>query len=188
MVRAARTILIAVGVVSAVLCAALLVRQIVLRADDEVDWPLPSWWTWLDESGHSLRAGVAAALFGIAAVGCLWLATAIVRRRSAAVRRLDVVIDGAGSTTMEAAAIDGLLAGGVKRHFPEVLEAKAHLFRGKTGYDAAIAVTARPCDIADLHARVLQRVRADLTTAAGVGIGGLELEVDRFVLEDRGES
>ena len=89
---------------------------------------------------------------------------------------------------MEAAAIDGLLAGGVKRHFPEVLEAKAHLFRGKTGYDAAIAVTARPCDIADLHARVLQRVRADLTTAAGVGIGGLELEVDRFVLEDRGES
>jgi hypothetical protein len=187
-VRLSRTILITVGIASAVLCAALLVRQIVLRVDPDLVWPLPSWWTWLYSPEHPVRAGAAAALCGLGAIICLWLAANVVRSRGTAVRRLDVSIAGSGSTSMEAAAIDGLLGGGVRSRIPEILSAKAHLFRSKTGYDAAVAVTARPCDVAELHARVLQAVRADLQITAGVTVNGLELEIDRFVLEDRGES
>lgn len=188
MVRLARFILIAVGIVTAVVCAAVMVRLIVVRAGVTVDWPLPRWWAWLVAPDHPLRSGIAAAVCGLAALVCLWLAASVVRTRGVAVRRLDVNIAGGGSTSMEAAAISGLLAGGVRRRIPEVVAARAHLFRGKTGYDAAVAVTSRPCDVADLHDRVLRAVRADLMTAAGIDIVGLELEVDSFVLEDRGES
>jgi len=185
MTRLARFVLVAVGVAALVVAAGAATRLIVLAADPGVVWPLPEWWAWVVESDHPVRAGVAAACCGAVAAVCLVLAGLVMRRPEGSVRRLDFPGDG-GTTSIEAGPLDRYLARALLRHAPEVEEAKVSLYEGGERYDALAVVATRPCDLAQLHPRLLQAMSEDLRLATGSEIGRLEIEVDRFILDDKG--
>jgi len=183
--RLARTVLVLVGVAALVVGGAAAARLIVLAADPDVVWPLPDWWEWVVEADQPLRAAVAAACCGALAFVCLVLAGLVVRRPEAHIRRLDFPGDG-GTTSIDAGPLDRYLARALLRHAPEIEEAKVTLFQGGERYDALAVVATRPCDLAQLHPRLLQAMSEDLRLATGSEIGRLEIEVDRFILDDKG--
>lgn len=187
MTRLARTVLIVVGVVAITVAAAVAARQIVLAAVPDISWPLPSWWQWVVEPGHPWRAGVAAACAGLAALVCLVLAARVVRRPAPGIKRIDLFGEG-GTTTIEAGPVDRYLSRALTRHAAEIEQARVTLYEDGERYDALAVVSARPCDLARLHPRLLQVVSDDLRRATGKEIGWLEIEVDRFILDDRGDS
>jgi hypothetical protein len=89
---------------------------------------------------------------------------------------------------IEAGPVDRYLSQALQRHAPEIEQAKVTLYDDGEHYEALAVVTARPCDLAQLHPRLLQVVSDDLRTAIGKEIGWLEIEVDRFILDDKGGS
>lgn len=187
MIRLARTVLIVVGVITLAVAGGVAARQIVMAADTDITWPLPAWWQWVTETGHPWRAGVAAVCAGMAALVCLTLVVRLMRGPAAGVRRIELGGEG-GRTVIDAGAVDRYLSRVLVRHTPEIEQAKVTLFANDETYDALAVISARPCDLALLHPRLLQAVSDDLRRATGKEIGWLEIEVDRFILKDRGSS
>lgn len=185
MTRLARTVLVLVGVAALVVAAASAARLIVLAADPDVIWPLPSWWAWILEPDQPLRSGIAAGGAGALALVCIFLAFWVLRRPEAHIRRLDLPGDG-GVTVIEAGPLDRYLARALLRHAPELQQAKVTLYEAGDKYDALAVVATRPCDLAQLHPRLLDAISDDLRRATGREIGRLEIEVDRFILDDKG--
>lgn len=187
MIRLARVVLVLTGIVAIAVAGAVTARQIVIAADPSIRWPLPSWWQWLAETGHPWRTGVAAACAGVAAVACLWLAARAMRRPAAGIKRIELGGEG-GRTTIEAGAVDRFLSHALLRHAPEIEQAKVTLYDDGEKYEALVVIAARPCDLAQLHPRLLRALGDDLHRAVGKEIDRLEIEVDRFILEDKGGS
>ncbi len=187
MIRLARTVLVVAGVLAICVCAAVAARVIVLAAEPSVSWPIPSWWGWIVEPGHSLRAGIAAGCAGLAAAACLFMAAKVLPRQTAYIRKIELPGQG-GTTVIEAGAVDRYLSRVLLRNAPELRQAKVTLYEVGERYEALAVVTVRPCDLAGLHGRLLQVMSTALRTATDKEVGSLELEVDRFDLKDKGET
>jgi hypothetical protein len=186
MTKLARAVLVVTGVLAICVSGAVAAREIVVAAAPSVVWPIPEWWSWIIEPGHPLRAGIAAGCAGCAGAVCLYLAARVLSRPQPYIRKIELPGNG-GATVIEAGAVDRYLSQALMRGAPELRQAKVTLYEVGDAYEALAVITVRPCDLADLHRRLLDTIRAALRTATGKEIGSLELEVDRFDLKDKGE-
>ncbi len=185
MIRLARSVLVTIGVLIAVIAGAVAAREIVMAADHDLQWSIPSWWHWVVAPGHEAYAGIAAAAAGVVASVCLWWAWRVLHTGGSTIRSIDIVAEG-GTTVIEAGAIDRYLSRSLLRSAPEVKQARVWLYDNGEAYDALAVVTVSPCDLGELHARVLAAMGQDLGVATGRSVASLELEVDRFVLKEKG--
>lgn len=163
------------------ICAALLVREAALAANQTVVWSGSRWWHDLLHAPGALvaLAGVGALVLG---AGCLWFAL-----RMLAAGPVD---DGAGvelgdlqtSVVVKAEALEHLLAHCLVAELAEVKSARVRVTRRDERLVTRTLLSLAATDVRRTHARARAVIDRELRAATGLDAGELTVEVDELLV------
>jgi len=176
--RRAATLVAALA--GALICAALLVREVALAADQTVAWAPPRWWHDLltAPSGIVALAGIGAGLLGVAA---LWPALRMLgggEPKGAGVELGEL----GSSVVIKAGAIEHLLAHRLVDELVEVREARVRVTRRQGGLVTRTSLALTAADVRRTHARARRVIERELRAATGLEAGELSVEVDELLV------
>jgi len=164
----------------ALICAALLVREVALAAGQTVTWAAPRWWHDLlvAPSGLVALAGIGAALAGVVA---LWLALGMLgggEPKGAGIELGDLE----HSVVVKAGAIEHLLAHRLVDELGEVRGARVRVARREGRLAVRTSLSLAAGDVRRTHARARGLVARELRAATGLEEGELSVEVDELLV------
>ena len=175
-----RPVTLLAALAGALVCAALLVREVALAASQTVTWSPPRWWHDLltAPSGLVALAGIAAALVGVAG---LWLALRMLgggEPKGAGIELGDLD----HSVVIKAGAIEHLLAHRLVDELAEVQEARVRVTRRDGRHATRTSLILAAADVRRTHARARGVVARELRAATGLEAGELSVEVDELLV------
>jgi hypothetical protein len=179
----ARVVAAVLAVTIAGVLAAALAREAVV-AKGGVLWSRPKAWDWLLVHPGTLRAGVAGAVAVALVIVFLMLAV----RAIAPARRVDAPVpigEGDRQATIRSGAIDALVTGAVQARVPELRHVRVRVRRRDAGLIAEAVCDVPRCDLGAVHARAYSGAVDALHDATGLGLQRLDLEIRRFVMDER---
>jgi hypothetical protein len=164
----------------ALVCAALLVREVALAVSQTVTWSAPRWWhdLLMAPPGLVALAGMGAALVGIAS---LWLALRMLgsgEPKGAGIELGDL----GSSVVIKAGAIEHLLAHRLVDELTEVREARVRVTRRDGRLVTRTSLTLAAADVRRTHPRARGVVARELRAATGLEAGELSVEVDELIV------
>lgn len=152
-----------------------LVRAAALAADERLVWQPPEWWSDLDDESAAWVVGVVAAAVALAAVAYLIMALRqLTPPRPAATFHV-------GGAQVKSAALERLVATRLGAEIPGLTPVRVRVTWAGEGWDVSALVDAPAHDLAGVRDRAVRVAGAELSRAAGGALGGLDLEVRRFV-------
>jgi hypothetical protein len=171
----ARVIAVIAGVVCLLLAGAALVRQAALAFDAGVRWPASARWAELTGEPTWATTGVAAAVVAALAAILLLLAYRQVSGRGGPEIIEFAVEDGTARLSVPA------LGKALRRRFQAMLPSSqvtdVAVRRDDAGWSVRMEASVPTCDLADVHAAMLEAFRDDMRKVAGIELGRLDLVV-----------
>jgi len=169
-----------VALAGALVCAALLVREVALAVSQTVTWAAPRWWHDLltAPAGLVALAGAGAALVGVVV---LWLALRMLgggEPKGAGIELGDLD----RSVVVKAGAIEHLLAHRLVDELSEVRAARVRVARRDGRLAARTTLSLAAGDVRRTHARARGVVARELRAATGLEAGELSVEVDELLV------